>query len=181
MPWVKSRYNRFSTGHCIFQESCNTNTWTRVNPSSGRAISPQNLRQEQIAWLFGDGHVELRRNVSNISPRIRTVTCSMRYRMVEKSFDFMEGNGQGLARECLKNVLPDFLSYSAHFIALKATYIYHSETKNCCMTAPSIYSVLYTDWTIGISLNFTLLIPPDQLLYIKYRNHQMTKWHQSRL
>lgn len=50
-----------------------------------------------------------------------------------------------------------------------------------CMTAPSIYSVLYTDWTIGISLNFTLLIPPDQLLYIKYRNHQMTKWHQSRL
>ena len=47
---------------------------------------------------------------------------SMRYRMVEKSFDFMEGNGQGLARECFKNVLPDFPSYSAHFIALKATY-----------------------------------------------------------
>lgn len=31
------------------------------------------------------------------------------------------------------------------------------------MTATSIYNVLYTDWTIGISLNFTLLIPPDQL------------------
>lgn len=45
----------------------------------------------------------------------------------------------------------------------KPRTIYHSETKNCCMTATSIYNVLYTDWTIGISLNFTLLIPPDQL------------------
>ena len=68
----------------------------------------------------------------NFGEMFRTFPCefvqspgvleSMRYRMVEKSFDFMEGNGQGLARECFKHVLPDFPSYSAHFIALKGMY-----------------------------------------------------------